>query len=144
MICRKGDKHPKEIVSPNLFQKHRTITCLGPPILFTESLGQISLNISHTTNLLQISTQQQTYLNKSLQLSLIKFLVCLTFQFATVTRIIHLEIRMSGDPPTQFDGLYKIAQVFGPILELNEPPTQFPLSGNMTTFLGIMLLIARK
>ena len=47
---------------------------------------------------------------------------------------------MSGEPPAQFDGLNKISQVFGWILEFNEPPAQFPLSGNMTTFLGIMFL----
>ena len=47
---------------------------------------------------------------------------------------------MGGEPPTQFDGLNNIAQVFGSVLEFNEPPTQFPLTGNMTTFLEIMLL----
>ena len=66
--------------------------------------------------------------------------MCLTSQFAAATRFIHLEIKMSGKPPTQFDGLYQIAQVFESVLELNEPLAQFNLSGNMATFLGIILL----
>ena len=44
-----------------------------------------------------------------------------------------------SEPPVQFDGIYKIAKVFGSILKLNESPTQFLLSGNMTTFLGIFI-----
>ena len=32
----------------------------------------------------------------------------------------------SSEPPSQFDGLYNIAWVFGSVLELNETPTQFP------------------
>ena len=28
-----------------------------------------------------------------------------------------------SEPPTQFDGIYKIAKVFGSILKLNELPT---------------------
>ena len=47
---------------------------------------------------------------------------------------------MSSEPRPQFDGLYNISQVFGWVLELNEPVAQFPLSRNMATFLGIMLL----
>ena len=50
-----------------------------------------------------------------------------------------MEIECS-QPPTQFDGIYKIAQVFGSVLELNKPPSQFPLLENMTIFLGIMLV----
>ena len=34
---------------------------------------------------------------------------------------------MSGDPLVQFDGLYKIAYVFGSVLEFNEPPSSVPL-----------------
>ena len=84
-------------------------------------------------------------LNNKLSLSnnfsypLIKLFVCLNFQFATITKFILSEIRMSGEPPAHFDGLYKIAQVFGSVLEFNKPPNSVPL-GNMTTFLGIMLL----
>ena len=33
---------------------------------------------------------------------------------------------MSGEPPAQFDGLYKIAKVFGSVLEFNEPPSSVP------------------
>ena len=33
---------------------------------------------------------------------------------------------MSSEPRAQFDGLDKIAYVFGSVLELNEPPAQFP------------------
>ena len=33
---------------------------------------------------------------------------------------------MSGEPPAQFDGFYKIAYVFGPVLEFNEPPSSAP------------------
>ena len=40
---------------------------------------------------------------------LIKFFVCLNFQVAVITKFILLENIMSGEPPTQFDGLYKIA-----------------------------------
>ena len=47
---------------------------------------------------------------------------------------------MSSETPAQFDGIYKIALVFGLVLELNEPRAQFPLSWNMTTFFWIMLL----
>ena len=32
----------------------------------------------------------------------------------------------SSEPPSQFDGLYNIAEVFGSVLDLNEPPAQFP------------------
>ena len=34
---------------------------------------------------------------------------------------------MNGEPPTQFDGLYKICKLFRSVLEFNEPPSQFPL-----------------
>ena len=40
---------------------------------------------------------------------LIKFFVCLIFQFAAITKFILSTIKMSGEPPAQFDGLYKIA-----------------------------------
>ena len=64
----------------------------------------------------------------------------LTFQFAAITKFILSEIRMSGEPLSQFDGLYKISQVFVSVFEFNEPLAQFPLLGNMNMFLGIMLL----
>ena len=52
---------------------------------------------------------------------------------------------MSSEPAAQFDYIYKIAYVFGSFLELNEPPPQFALLGNITTILGIMLIAtARK
>ena len=66
-----------------------------------------------------MSAKQQNYATKTLSsrlnsanhfiYPLIKFLVCLTFQFEAITSFILLEIRMSSEPPAQFDGLYNIS-----------------------------------
>ena len=136
----KGGKHPKETVSPNLLLKQPMITCLGPLSLFTEPLGRRSMNVAHKKNCYNLAIGSKLISTNHFTYSLIIFPVFLTFQFAGVTRFIHLEIRMSGDLSAQFDGLYNSAQVFGSVLELNEPPNLFLLSRNMTTFSRIMLL----
>ena len=141
----KGGKHPKETISPNLLLKQPMITCLGPLSLFTEPLGRRSMNVAHKKNCYNLAIGSKLISTNHFTYSLIIFRVFLTFQFAGVTRFIHLEIRMSGELTAQFDGLYKSDQVFGLVLELNDPPAQFPLSRNMSTFLGIMLpATARK
>ena len=57
-----------------------------------------------------------------------------------MTKFILSEIRMSGEPLAQFDGLYKISYAFGSVLEFNEPPNSIPPLREHDYFLGIMLL----
>ena len=52
---------------------------------------------------------------------------------------------MNGEPPAQFDGLYKIAHVLGSVLEFNEPPNLvLPLKKHDHFFRGYAHITTRK
>ena len=133
---QKGDKHPWETSPPNFLLKQPKLLAQDPR---SYSLNHQDKYLCHTLDFCNKTLNSRLNLANHFSYPLFKFLVCLTFQFAAFTRFILSEIKMSGEHPAQFDGLYKISQVFRLVLELNDPPSQFPLSRNMTTFLGIML-----
>ena len=134
---QKGVKHPTGDCSTQPFSEEAKSFAQDPRAC---SLNHQGKDIFHTTDFCNLALSNKLNSANHFRYPLIKFFVCLTFQFAAVTKFILSKIKMSGEPLAPFDGLYKIPQVFGSVLEFNESPAQFPLSGNMTTFLGIMLL----
>ena len=91
-----------------------------------KTLYNLALNNKlHSTILLQLSPHRIPCVPD--------FSVCISH------KVHSLGIKCS-EPPAQFNGIYKISQVFGSVSKLNEPPAQFLLSGNMTTFQGFLFL----
>ena len=104
------------------------------------SLHHQNEDLCYTTDLYNSALNNRLNSTNHFSYPLIKFFVCLNFQFATFTELILSEIKISGEPPAQFDGLYKISQVFGSVLEFNEPPILVPPLREHYHSLCIMLL----